>query len=156
MDTADGVVNDESDNGGLPFVDEHTVIVAASRELVWTALHRYVVTSLCAGEGSAFTKILGTQPPSGFEISESRPFERLAIAGRHRFSHYRLVFHLRDASDGTTQVIAETFAAFPGVQGRIYRALVIGTRAHVVAVHHMLRSIRRLTIEVTAAGDPPT
>ena len=38
-------------------------------------------------------------------------------------------------------------AAFPGPLGRVYRALVIGTRGHVVAVMHMLRSVRQMTLE---------
>lgn len=153
MDTTGGFANDESDNGELPFVDEHTTRIAASRELVWTALQRYVATSLCVDEASVLAKILGAQPPSGFEVFESRPTERLTLVGRHRFSRYMLAFDLADASDGT-QVSAETYAVFPGLRGHVYRALVIGTRAHVVATRRMLRTIRRLTIELTAADDP--
>jgi hypothetical protein len=154
VDTADGLPNHESQDSELPFVDEHTIRIDASRELVWTALQRYVAASLRLAAGHPLTKILGTQPPAGFEVSESTPAERLILVGCHRFSRYMLAFELIDANDGTIQLRANTYAKFPGVRGRVYRVLVIGTRAHVIATNHILRGIRRLTIRLTAAGDP--
>ena len=73
--------------------------------------------------------------------------ERLTMAGHHRFSRYRLVFDLAEtdlgsAAGGGTLLTATTLAAFPGPHGFIYRALVIGSRGHLVAVHRMLRAIR--------------
>jgi hypothetical protein len=62
---------------------------------------------------------------------------------------YRLTFTLADGPDETTQLRALTYAAFPGVRGQVYRALVIGSNAHRVAVAHMLRSVRRLFLEPT-------
>jgi hypothetical protein len=47
-------------------------------------------------------------------------------------------------------VRAETRAAFPGLQGRAYRALVIGTRGHVLAVRRLLRAVK------ARAEDPRT
>jgi hypothetical protein len=41
---------------------------------------------------------------------------------------------------------ATTRAAFPGARGQAYRALVIGTRAHVLATRHMLHAVRRLSL----------
>jgi hypothetical protein len=70
----------------------------------------------------------------------------LGLSGRHRFSRYLLVFQLADAGDGTTAVSARTFADFPGVHGRVYQTLVIGSRAHVLAVRSMLRSIGRSSL----------
>jgi hypothetical protein len=88
--------------------------------------------------------LLGTDPPGGFVVAEEIPNERLAMAGRHRFSRYLLVFDLSAAGslDGETTVTAKTYAAFPGPHGFAYRTLVIGSRGHAVAVHRMLRSIR--------------
>jgi hypothetical protein len=68
------------------------------------------------------------------------------MAGRHRFSRYRLVFELVDAADNETQLSARTYAEFPGLQGRVYRALVIGTRVHVLATNQILRSVRRAAL----------
>jgi hypothetical protein len=138
----------------LPYIDEHAVRVSATREQVWAALNRYVESSLTRAAGSPFTKILGTEPRGGFEVAEAVPTERLTLVGRHRFSRYMLVFELADGVDGATQLRAKSYAAFPGIHGRVYRTLVIGTRLHVLATSHLLRSIRRLSIEGAHAADP--
>lgn len=138
-------------NTELPYVDEHSVRIPVSRDAVWAALQRYVASSLSGAEGSPLTKILGTEPRAGFEVLDSVPTDRLTLIGRHRFSRYMLTFELADATVGATQLRAQTYAAFPGMHGRVYRALVIGTRLHVVATNHLLRSIRRLSIEAAEA-----
>ena len=78
-------------------------------------------------------------------LTIAAPHERLTLTGRHHFSRYLLVFDLGDAPDGATRLRATSYAAFPGPHGRVYRTLVIGTRLHVVATTHILRSVRRLT-----------
>jgi hypothetical protein len=60
-----------------------------------------------------------------------------------------LTFALTDGAEGTTHLRARTYALFPGVRGQVYRALVIGTRAHLVATSQILRSVRRLSLEST-------
>jgi hypothetical protein len=127
----------------LPFVDEHSIRIPASRDDVWIALHRYVDSTMRAGAHSPLTLILGTQPRAGFEIEREVPGELLGLAGRHRFSVYRLVFELVDAADDEIKLTARTYAKFPRLRGRVYRALVIGTRFHVLATKHILRSVRR-------------
>lgn len=134
------------DTDDLPFIDEHAITIDASRERVWAALQRYAATSLRFGEGSAFAKLLGTDPPAGFEVSETVPEELLSLTGRHRFSRYRLAFDLTGAEGGPTRLRASSYGAFPGLRGRVYRALVIGTRGHVVATNHILLSVRRLCV----------
>jgi hypothetical protein len=42
---------------------------------------------------------------------------------------------------GGTRVTAQTWAAFPGIRGRLYRAMVIGSGGHRVVVRRMLRNI---------------
>jgi len=132
-------------NTELPYIDQHAIRISAPRKQAWAALNLYVERSLAGAEGSLLTKVLGTEPRGGFDISETVPEERLTLVGRHRFSRYMLVFELGDTADGATQLRATTYAAFPGVHGRVYRALVIGTRLHVVATKHLLRGIRRQT-----------
>ncbi len=129
----------------LPFVDEHSIRIPASRDQVWIALRRYVDSTLGAGAHSPLTWILGTEPRAGFEIEREVPGEQLGLAGRHRFSVYRLVFDLVEVA-GETQLSARTYAEFPRLHGRVYRALVIGTRLHVVATNQILRSIRRAAL----------
>ncbi len=130
----------------LPFVDEHSILIPASRDHVWSALRRYVDSTLGVSARNPLTRILGTDPPAGFEVEREIPGEQLDMAGRHRFSRYRLVFELVDAADNETQLSARTYAEFPGLRGRVYRALVIGTRLHVLATNQILRSIRRAAL----------
>lgn len=78
--------------------------------------------------------------PFGFALDTAEQPERFALRGRHWFAVYKLIFLLSEA-DGGTRVAAQTWAAFPGVKGRIYRALVIGSGGHRVVVRHMLKRI---------------
>ncbi|MDQ6710077.1 MAG: hypothetical protein M3Z11_05920 [Candidatus Dormibacteraeota bacterium] len=71
------------------------------------------------------------------------PTMRLALRGAHRFSTYALVFEL-DANGATACTLrAQSWAAFPGLAGRAYRALVIGTGGHRLVVRRLLRRAAR-------------
>jgi hypothetical protein len=125
-----------------PFVDEHHLMIEASPEEVWRALRAYVDHMLAAADGSVFTRLLGAHPSAGFEVADEEPGRQLLLTGRHRFSRYELVFEVEP--DGEQTVLkALTYAAFPGLHGRVYRLLVISSRAHVLATRGMLASIRR-------------
>jgi hypothetical protein len=78
------------ENSDLPYVDTNQTTIAASRELVWTALRRYVDSSLGVGESNPLTWVLGTEPRSGFEVTRDVPNQQLNLAGRHRFARYQL------------------------------------------------------------------
>jgi hypothetical protein len=134
----------------LPYIDQHTVRVTAPRDVAWPALEKYLAAFLRRAEGGLLTRLLGAVPRAGFEVAERVPPDRLTLVGRHRFARYQLAFDLTDAADGATHLRATTHAEFPGVRGRVYRALVIGTRAHVVATTHILRSIRRRALKTVA------
>jgi hypothetical protein len=125
----------------LPFVDEHSVEVAASLDRVWAALQSTVHHRLVTDRGSWFTRLLGASPASGFGVAERVPGERIVLTGRHRFSRYRLVFSLVATSPATTRLSATTYAAFPGPQGAAYRFVVIGLGPHVLATRRMLTSV---------------
>lgn len=135
-----------SDAHDLPYVDQHAVTVDAPRAAVWAALERYANESLCATKVELLGRLLGADPPSGFGVAERDPERRLALAGRHRFSRYRLVFELDEGPDNGTVLRALTYAVFPGVPGLVYRTLVIGTRLHVVATRGMLHAVRRRSV----------
>lgn len=77
----------------------------------------------------------------GFHVAAARAPEELWLAGGHRFSDYALIFRL-EPSGGGTFLRAETRAEFPGLHGTAYRALVIGTRGHVLATRRILRAVR--------------
>ena len=59
---------------------------------------------------------------------------------------------LEDTTDGGTRVRALTHAVFPGVHGRLYRAAVIGSRGHVVAVRLVLRALERRVADPVQDG----
>ena len=136
----------EHEDGELPFVDEHRIRIPAPRDHVWSVLRTHVDSSLGVGARNPLTWILGTEPRAGFGIEREVRREQLSMAGQHRFSRYRLVFELADVADEETQLSARRYAEFPGYHGRAYRALVIGTGAHVVATKQILRAIRRSSL----------
>jgi hypothetical protein len=124
----------------LPYVDEHAVVIRRSRDVVWAAVEQYA-RGLGFGRHNPLAVVLGTQPRGGFRVAESVPGEHVALEGRHHFSRYRLVFELGPSSAEGIRLSAHTYAEFPGVRGRIYRALVIGSHAHAVLTSGMVKSI---------------
>lgn len=132
----------------LPYIDEHAIAVAAPRDVVWTALCRYADASIGLPQGSTLGRLLGTDPAGGFAVTASRPRRHLGLGGRHRFSRYLLTFDLGDLPDGGTRVSARSYGEFPGLHGFVYRTLVIGSRGHVLSVRHMLRGIRRQSLDL--------
>jgi hypothetical protein len=115
----------------LPYIDEHAIAVHASPEETWSALLRV----LCRDPRDP------TTVPIGFVLDEARPGERFALKGRHLFAVYKWVFELDPDGSDHTLVRSATWAKFPGLHGKIYRALVIGTGGHRVVVRWTLRRI---------------
>ena len=141
----------------LPHVDEHRTEVAASVGDVWLALldtlqalsSRAGVVPCARIVGCAERMASGPRPLAegstipGFRVVTATPPAELVLQGRHRFSSYALTFRLDDAGSQRSQLRAETRAAFPGIAGRIYRQLVIGTGGHAVGVRRLLAGVRR-------------
>ncbi|MET0339517.1 MAG: hypothetical protein ABW252_00870 [Polyangiales bacterium] len=133
----------------LPFIDEHAVRIARPAEVVWTALLTVLRRTMREG---TFTWALGCEPSEatigftgvpgdtipGFRVADAERGRRLVLAGRHRFSDYRLTF----VFDGA-HLRAQTHAAFPRLRGRLYRAAVIGSGAHGIVTKHLLRQVAR-------------
>ncbi|OBK25809.1 hypothetical protein A5634_25960 [Mycobacterium asiaticum] len=114
----------------LPYIDEHAIAIHASPDDTWSALLR----KTCRDPADP------TTVPVGFKLEEATAPRRLALKGRHLFAIYRLVFELDPEPHGV-RLRALTFAAFPGLRGRMYRALVIGSGGHRVVVRRMLRRV---------------
>jgi hypothetical protein len=128
---------------GLLFVDEYTRIVAAPPDRTWTVLHQYVDRLTSPSSSSLHRlpfRILGTVPRSGFEVVDTEPPREIVLGGRHRFSTYRLVFHVEPEGDGS-RLRAVTYAAFPGPHGWAYRTLLMVSTGHRRAVERMLRTV---------------
>lgn len=141
----------------LPYIDELPIEIAADREASWAALLRVVEGSFAGAGGRGPARLLacedtelsGPRPLAtgsafpGFHVESAEPPRELALAGRHRFSTYLLSFRLENAKDERTRLVAETRAAFPGPKGSVYRALVIGTRMHVLVTRRLLTATKR-------------
>jgi hypothetical protein len=115
----------------LSYIDEHATSVDANRDRAWRGLLKVV----CKNPADPSTV------PTGFVLNSAEPPARLALKGRHWFSRYELVFQLDEDGPGRTRVRAQSWADFPGLHGKIYRALVIGTGGHKIVVRGMLRRI---------------
>ncbi|WP_102145292.1 hypothetical protein [Mycobacterium hubeiense] len=115
----------------LPYIDEHAISVPADRAQTWAAL----LQVMCRNPKDPNTV------PIGFALDEATPRERFALKGRHPFSIYRLVFELDDDGPRRTRLRAGTWAAFPGLHGKLYRALVIGSGGHRIVVRRMLKRV---------------
>jgi len=148
-------MSDETER--LPHVDEHGATIEAGREAAWQAL-LHVAEATVAGAaapryarlvGCADTEASGPRPLAvgsafpGFHVATAEQPAELALAGSHRFSDYALVFRLEQLDGGRTRLRAETRATFPGLKGAVYRALVIGTRLHVLATRRVLGATKR-------------
>ena len=137
----------------LPHVDEHAVDIAADRDIAWSALERVVERAGppwfarligCDDRASSGPRPLAewsTVP--GFHVVTAERPSVLALAGRHRYSDYELVFRIDELGAGRSRLRAETRAIFPGRRGAAYRLLLMGTGAHVLATRRMLARVAR-------------
>lgn len=136
----------------LPFIDEHRVLVSASADDVWRSL----TTRISRVTGTeAYARLIAAEPRRasgtlfdvgatlpGFRVVDAVPGRHVRLSGRHRFSRYALVLTLTAQSEGTT-LSARTYAEFPGIGGRCYRQVVIGSRAHRMLLRRLLRAVGR-------------
>jgi hypothetical protein len=128
--------------GGLPFVDEHTRTVDAPAATVWRVLEQ-VMTAPAGATARRYGRLVGVRGELAFEVARSEPPRRLVLIGEHRFARYTLGFTIDDRGPSGSVLRAETRAEFPGAAGRLYRALVIGSRAHVLVVRRLLARVAR-------------
>jgi hypothetical protein len=156
----------DGDPTELPWVDEHAQEISAPVSAVWPALLRTVERMTAGAAAPRYARAVGCADSEnggprplevgstlpGFHVAELIPERLLVLAGSHHFSDYALSFRLEPLGAVRTRVIAETRADFPGLKGRAYRALVIGTRMHVLAVRRVLRQVSRRVDRAAAAG----
>lgn len=135
-----------------PFIDEHRLTVARPVPEVWEALV-HVVQDDAGPLRRVGALVLGARPSAfsggdlaagstipGFAVARVRAPELLVLQGSHRFSSYTLVFRI-DSRRGGTTITAVSAARFPGVPGKMYRAAVVGSGLHRIAVRSLLRRI---------------
>jgi hypothetical protein len=140
----------------LPYIGEHSTAIGATREQVWNALIAVLCSRLGGGAPTAIARPWGLEPAQrrgdwrstpergdslpGFTAVRVQEPACLALAGRHRFSRYELVFEL-EADGAGCALRARSYAEFPGLKGRVYRALVIGSGGHRLAVRRLLSAV---------------
>ncbi|MEU0203046.1 MULTISPECIES: hypothetical protein [unclassified Streptomyces] len=140
----------------LPYVDEHTTVVAADAGVVWGRLGEVLDRSFGGGRAAGYARLVGcpdrrssgprplavgsTIP--GFRVASAVPHSELVLIGRHHFSTYALLFRLDAAGPGRTRLRAETRARFPGPAGCLYRQLVLATGGHALGVRRLLAAVR--------------
>ena len=149
----------------LPPIDEHAIEIDAPAEVAWEALFPTLERSFNGRNAERYAERLGAvvtvaqgdlHHPGGmlpgFTVIRAIEPVMLALAGRHRYSQYAVVFRIDLLPGQRSQVRLETRAEFLGRKGRLYRAGVIGTRGHVLVVNRMLRAIKRRA-ERSVSGD---
>ena len=141
----------------LPRIDEHTIAVSAARPAVWDAVLHVAEGTFSSPRAAAVARALGCRDPAprgprpltagsafpGFHVVTADAPRELELAGSHRYSRYALILRLDEPAPGQVRLRAETRAEFPGPLGAVYRALVIGTRGHVLAVRRLLAAVKR-------------
>ena len=144
------------DTDSLPFLDEHVAVIAASADDVWRALGETFERSFSHRGASCYARLVGAADRTasgprpltldstlpGFRVVDVVVGRRLALQGCHRFSTYALTFRLEPEDLGRTRLRAESRAAFPGLTGGVYRALVVGTGGHVLGMRRLLSAVR--------------
>jgi hypothetical protein len=144
-----------NESASLPWIDEHAAEIAAPVATVWPALLRTVERMAAGGAAPRYARAVGCTDTEaggprplevgstvpGFHVAALTPERLLVLAGSHHFSDYALCFRLEPLGGVRTRLVAETRAVFPGAKGRVYRALVIGTRMHVLVTRRVLRGV---------------
>ena len=140
----------------LPFIDRHSVEVAAGPQATWDALVEVLTRSLGSKGSKLAARALGcaemeeTDLPlteggsiPGFRVVTFAPTAELTLAGEDRFSRYRLSFSLDATTTDRTTLAAATSAAFPGLHGRLFRFLVVRSGAHALVTRRLLKTVGR-------------
>lgn len=86
--------------------------------------------------------VIGAERP-GLVVREVVAPATWAVAGRHRFARYQVVFRIEPAGGTGSRLTIETYAAFRGRAGRLYRHATVGLGPHTFVVRGLLGYLRR-------------
>jgi hypothetical protein len=148
----------------LPYIDDLSTIVDRDVGDVWPVVIDTVERGFSGAAAARYSRLVGCEDTEAsgprplavgsaipaFRVVSLVPQSELVLRGRHHFSSYALILRVQPDRAGATCLSAETRAAFPGVAGRAYRLLVIGTGGHVIAVQRLLSNVKRRSERRTA------
>jgi len=147
----------------LPPIDEHAIEIDAPAELAWGALFPMLEGTLDHPRARRYARRIDAAVTTahgdlghpggmlpGFTVIRAIEPVMLALAGRHRYAQYAMVFRIDLLPGQRSRVRLESRAQFLGRRGRLYRAGVVGTRGHVLFVNRMLRTVKRRAENVGA------
>ena len=140
----------------LPFVDAWSIDIEAPPRAVWEAVLAMAPSAEPGLARRALARVWGVDPAGsnglashvlgaerlGFVVCEVVPPVTYALAGRHRFARYQLVFRISKLGSRRSRLTAETFASFPGRAGRLYRLVLMEGRLHALMMWSTVRRIR--------------
>jgi hypothetical protein len=152
----------------LPYVDEHSIEVDSPPGQTWNALLVVAERSFAGGAAPRFARLVGCEDTAaagprplavgsvipGFHVEVAEPGRELALLGSHHFSNYALTVRLDDLGGGRTRLCAETRAEFSRFKGGVYRALVIGTRMHVLVTRRLIAAVKARAERDAGRGAP--
>ena len=151
MSAQGGIVSEQ-----LPVLDEHRVTISAPADAVWSALHKTLTSVFSRPVAKVYARAVGCAETAasreafapgatipGFAVVGVTPPTSLLLEGRHRFSTYALRFRIDELGPHCSELRAESRALFPGPLGAFYRAVVIRSGFHVIAVRQLLSAVRR-------------
>ncbi len=116
-----------------------SVFVRITTKPTWQLFARAVRCKPDRASGTA--DAVGATLP-GFLVARCEAPDEWALEGEHLFSRYALTFRIATLNGDQCSISAYSSAEFPGLHGKIYRALVIGTHGHMMGVRNILRSIK--------------
>jgi hypothetical protein len=140
----------------LPHIDEHETAIAANVGDVWPVLIEAVDRAFSRAGMARYARIVGSADRTasgprplaegstipGFRVVAADPEAELVLEGRNCFSSYDLTFRLEQVTAGRSRLRAESRGAFPGLAGRVYQLLVIGTGGHAAVVRRFLSAVK--------------
>jgi len=142
-------------DSALPSIDEHEISLDVPPPVAWTAVVAVFGRLMTRPEWRLFAKAIRCKPDHavgtavaagdalpGFLVVRCEAPTEWALEGQHLFSRYALTFRIAPVDSEHCRVAAHSSAEFPGVHGKMYRAVVIGSGGHAVGVRNILRSIK--------------
>jgi hypothetical protein len=142
-------------DSALPCIDEHEISLNVPAPVAWNAVvavfgrlttrpawRVFSKAVRCKPDHAVGTAVTAGDAVPGFLVARSEAPTEWALEGEHLFSRYGLTFRIAPVDSGHCRVAAHSSAEFPGLHGKIYRAMVIGSGGHAIGVRRILRSIK--------------